>query len=99
MNDETILVGDLVIVVRGNECCGHHVGRVFKVGGIVPWTHWLPHTQWECRGCGHAGEFDPYQNGVAYLSQENKWLGFGRHRLKKIPPLTEPEHMDEEITA
>jgi hypothetical protein len=75
-----IKVGDLVMVVRPIDCCGHTqgLGRVFIV-------EFLRDGMNICMTCGHRSA---YSVDAWYLGSN---LAFPLQRLKRIPPLDELE--------
>lgn len=87
---EPIKAGDLVVVVRGAECCGTSktVGAVLTVKG--PAMH-------KTQRCGRCGD--------RRLTEDDLRLSNGYtykpYRLKRIPPLSEleGEKRDEELTV
>ena len=82
--------GDLVMVVRGRECCGAvgtAIGRVFRVrkiyrGPVNP-----------CNECG--------SNADRTLAMEEELLGYAVSRLKRLDPdaLKDDIHTTDEVTA
>lgn len=92
--DNTIREGDLVMVVR-DETCGCLLGRTFRVLGYYPNRARLG----DCPHCNRKGGMEVYSNLVELINRQAGCLP--HHWLKKIPPLTEPESIDEsrEVTA
>jgi hypothetical protein len=85
----TIKVGDLVMVWRPGSC--QHceptdMGRVFRVHTLVP------AGLGSCAVC--FGLFD-HKGGARDIDN----LGYELIRLKRLDPLSEPEHITEEATA
>ena len=86
---ERIEVGDLVIKVRPTYCCGAtcNLGRIHCVVVDDSWTRLVV-----CDTCGKT------VRNIDTVKLDN-----GTYceltRLRKIPPLTEPEHTTEEISA
>lgn len=85
---EPIKVGDLVMIIRGNKCCGRtdSLGVTFQVTEIR-------HHEGICKYCcAHNSGLvaDSVRPTVTYL-----------YKLKRIPPLSELDDVkrDEEITA
>ena len=85
--------GDLVIVVRGNGCT--HCGPI-SVGVITVVTYVGIPSDGKCAACGGVIS-DP---GIILASCENGKY-YETSRLKKIPPITEPETVErkDEVTA
>jgi hypothetical protein len=85
-----IRVGDLVMVVAPKACCGSSkdLGHIYRVERILGGHH-----------CSTCGRFSAQP--TACLGGEIDGMPFGKPlaRLKRIPPLTEPEHITEEATA
>ena len=86
MKDETIRVGDLVMVVRGLPCCGKGVkfGATYTVSKIVL------ETKVHCNYCGHK-----YAEVNVAVSEHFGGRGVMLSRLKKIHPPELPETVDE----
>lgn len=83
MMNEEIGVGDLVMIVKPLPCCGYSgsLGNIFKVLGVP----FKPFTR--CLHCGHIkSSDDEFDLGGGFVSA---------HRLKKIPPLSEDESINE----
>lgn len=80
-----ISVGDLVQVVFPTPCCkaDGSIGKIFEVSGFLSIAR--------CRRCGR-----DYHGSVALLDESK---GEPIVRLKKIPPLEEPEFTNEEMEA
>ena len=86
---ERIEVGDLVIVVKAAPCgCENALGKIFKVDEIRNWHG----------ACTHCWKHHP-EIACAKIQGDSKWVDC--YRLKKIPPLTEPDGIEkrEELTA
>jgi hypothetical protein len=74
---EQIKVGDLVLVVRPRLCCGHD----FKLGLIFTALS-VQKIGGLCTFCGKDGDEEVVSGGDFRIL---------RNRLKRIPPLDEPE--------
>ena len=76
--------GDLVVVVKPSSCCGFtgKIGKVFKVTGIIT-----------CHGCIHCGSILNYGEPLAL--RDNGMTGYIFSRLKRIPPLSKLESIDQ----
>lgn len=87
--DKPISVGDLVMIVRGNKCCG----RPDALGTTFTVTNIYEHSGGICKTC-HAPSSglvaDSERSTVTYL-----------YKLKRIPPLSELEGVkrDETVNA
>lgn len=91
--NEPIKVGDLIMIVKPSLCCGcrktiGHVHTVVRDADRLPFGR--------CTECGHS--FAHSQETSVKLDNGNYIL---RTRLKRIPPLTEPEGVEhkEELPA
>jgi hypothetical protein len=91
MKDETIRVGDLVVVVRG-ACTNRNVGMIFRVAKVEP-------VRGVCNECGTDHGNKP--GSVMIALPAGKSRGFAFPRLKKINPPAEPSHTErrEEIAS
>lgn len=80
-------VGDLVMVVKPKSCCGYSgaLGHIFTVTSL---THSAPTTT--CVQCGERrhSKDDVELDGVSWAQP---------HRLRLIPPLSEPETTEREV--
>jgi hypothetical protein len=76
---ERIEVGDLVMVVRPG-CTTKNLGRIFRVEKFIP----APHN---CRTCGRIHGSGLFAKGSSLVDG----TGIMTSRLRRIPPLTEPE--------
>jgi hypothetical protein len=89
VSDETIRVGDLVVVVRGHQCNIGRIGRVICIDstGLLQ----------QCMHCGHVWNTEHPLRAVV----NEQGGGWELHRLKRIDPLSEPSHTErrEEIEA
>jgi hypothetical protein len=86
-----IKAGDLVLCIRGPECCksSEPIGGPYEVQAIRDIG--LPGI---CRWCNMPTP--PRGGAEAQISSERLGLGWiETHRLKKIPPLTDDEVKDE----
>ena len=85
--DRPIQVGDLVVVVKAKRCgCPGVIGRVFKVEIVS--LHDLPGRCTECSKFTYPPRTPTAQSGIGYIEF---------NRLKRIPPLSELEGIDETL--
>ena len=86
MTDRHISPGDLVVIIRAHRCATDLIGKVFTVGGFS-------RNGSKCEECGEVF-FEPSAYYASRAAVPLSWL-------KKIPPLNEPEtvEQDEEATA
>lgn len=91
MSDETIREGDLAIAVKPRLCCPEKTkfGKVVRVLEIHS-------RRVHCFYCGK-----PLPKGTIFARTRSGLEGTELCRLRKIPPLTEPESNEEkkELTA
>jgi hypothetical protein len=85
--DNSISVGDLVMVVKPHHCgCTNAMGRIFVVQQIEA-------ADGTCNNCGsYRADVEPDA-----LMPEGHWVRVAS--LKKIPPLSEPESIVERMTV
>lgn len=87
---ERIEVGDLVVIIKPTSCCGYSggIGKIYIVGNMRSFRG-------RCLLCGAIGNGEP----LACWGSGSR--GVPTRRLKKLPPLTEPETITErdEMTA
>jgi hypothetical protein len=92
MRDETIRIGDLVMVVKPTPCCGDasDIGTVFYV-------RWVGMSDGECLKCGHTPAEEPAADNTTDL--DDGCYPFAM--LKKInpPPLEQSTKTRDEVTA
>lgn len=86
MSDE-ISVGDLVVVVRGNPCCGAF-GKKMRPGAIFRVSEIVSMFGYKCIKCNT--DFSPNEIGAT-----SAYVGGPVYCLKKIPPLSEDESINE----
>ena len=92
VKDETIRVGDLVMVVRFDDCCEQgNLGTTYTVKKIER----EPANKYSCRVCLRK---IPHDRDIYFYSDDR---GFAYSRLKKIhpPELDEPVNERREVTA
>lgn len=90
--DKPIGVGDLVMVVKPNLCCGStaRVGNIFRVTKITRGRNYCCqcHAIHENVEIAHTGAIN---NGVPHRYRRT---GYQVERLKRIDPLSEPETIE-----
>lgn len=83
-DNEPIVKGDLVVVIRGTPCCNNtrHLGKIFTVAGI------MTNGDTKCSRCfKNLGDIDI----LCTERINNHAAGFARSMLKKVKPLSELE--------
>jgi hypothetical protein len=92
--DNSISVGDLVMVVRGHSCHVENMGGVPYV--VVDFKNPIG-GGWTCPKCGmvSAGPDEPCAMGNMFGRRSGAPISW----LKKIPPLSEPESIVERLTV
>lgn len=85
---ERIAVGDLVMVIKATDCC-NYAGACGIIGKV---TELGDHSVL----CGHCGNVAiKFRARIDSRSPKNgRWRSYQIHRLKRIPPLTEPESVE-----
>lgn len=86
-DNEPIVKGDLVVVIRGTPCCNNtrHLGKIFTVAGI------MTNGDTKCSRCfKNLGDID-----ILCTERINNYAaGFARSMLKKVKPLSELESFE-----
>lgn len=85
--------GDVVMVVRGHDCVLTAVAGIpFTVDAVMPADY-----TFSCSRCGsdHVADAQPY----AFLDRSRLFCGVPLAWLKKFPPLSDRESLDEIMSA